>query len=244
MTLNDFIPVIVPLNRRENDVYQDIALSAGLSNPIIVDVDKHLLKEGEYYYLDKEPLAREVAEAVGKRKSVIIGRKHFNIAFCYPEETLITFDAHNDSMPHGARSFDDGYFLSKRKGKTYILGCRIKSYSNEVINYWPKKINQILEEKLPRNIFLSLEIDVFNSNVTRAHNYAHDSWLDNAGRFFGLENHLCFERVLDLSKELVKGKNVLGINLSGYNPWLEKPPYPTSGLLKQYLSSVLSDIKS
>jgi len=243
MELSDFISVIIPLNEIEIDVYCDIITSSGLNKPVIIDVNPHCIEDNKGYHLEKESLAMEVAKVAGAGKSVIIGRNHSNIAFCYNNNALITFDAHNDSYPNDDRAFGGGYFLHKRKGDTHILGCKIKSDLPQIKTYPPKKIHNILEQSLPENIFLSLEVDVFNLSVTRAHNYSHKGWGEDIARLFGYESHLSFQEVLELSKALVKGKGVAGINIAGYNPALEEPPYKTAELLKEYLVSVLNEMK-
>lgn len=250
MELSDYLTVIVPLNSMEQEVYRDIIVSCGLNEPVVVDTGKHISKLGNEYFMNLESVAKEVAATVGNKKSIIIGHNHSNIAFCYPDVSLVTFDSHNDSLPFDSWEFGDGYFLNKRQKDTYILGCNVKSNLPRVKNYPPRKVDRILEVALPKNIFLSLDIDVFNLSVTKAHGYTgvHHSIMQDVARAFGHEFHLSFQKVLDLSLGIVEGmvesRNVVGINIAQYSPRLEGEPYPTADILKQYLGIVIDQVNN
>ena len=122
------------------------------------------------------------------------------------------------------------YFLTRRKGNVYILGTRIKSNIERIKTYPPRKMRDVLEAleaEKPENVLLSLEIDVFKKKVTRAHHYPR--------RFEGIS----FEKAMDLSEEMVRGRNLIDINLAGYDPRMEDKCYRTADLLKDYLSGMI-----
>lgn len=237
MELSDYITVTVPFNDVEEKVYRDILVSCGLNEPFVVDTNQPDLKT----------IAKQVAGIIGNRKSVIIGHNHSNIAFCYPKETLITFDSHNDSFAlMDEYEFHCGYFLHLRENDTYILGCGVKSNDLSIKNFSPRKVDKILDVNLPKNIFLSLDIDAFNLSVTDSHNYTdtHRNSIESTARAFGREFHLSFQKVLDLSLGLTEGRNLVGINIAEYDPKIEGEPYYTAELLKTYLGIVLGRRKA
>ncbi|MBU1199312.1 MAG: hypothetical protein KKF46_04305 [Nanoarchaeota archaeon] len=187
----------------------------------------------------KENSAREVARLVGDEPSLIIGLEHYNITFCYnqPDVDLVTFDAHKDSFfpETNYPEFTDGSFLRWRKGKTYILGAGGWTSDKKIKGFSKRRINKVLKENLSDKIFLSLEIDVFNENVTTAHHCPDESFF----RKLGFGKRLDYDPVSDLSKELIKNRNLAGINIAGYDPLLDKPGFKTAEMLKDYLDFVL-----
>lgn len=234
MELSDYVTVSVPYNETEEKVYREIIVSCRLNEPAVFYVNNHS---------DLKTIAKQVASTVVNRKSVIIGHNHSNIAFCYPKDTLITFDSHNDSFYlMDDYEFNGACFLNTREKDTYILGCGIRSDRSNIRNFPPRKVDSILDANLPRNIFLSLDIDAFNLSVTDAHNYTstHKSPIENMARSLGREFHLSFQKVLDLSLCLTKDRNLVGINIAEYAPEREGKPYHTAELLKTYLGIVLS----
>ena len=236
MTLDDFVTVIVPHNRRQEEIYHDIVTSVGLPPPIVVGST------------DKEDIARKVAALVGERRSVTIGRKHYICAFCYNDEetALVTFDADTDypfygNLADSPLSFGNGTFLNERQGMTYILGSNVKSDNQRVKVYPPRKIEKVLKEDIPEQVFLSLDIDVFDKEVTEAHDRPHYDVIKRLERALGIKTHLSFEEVLALSQQLLRGRTLVGVNIAEYDPQLEQPPYKTAELLKRYLKGVLSN---
>lgn len=238
--MDDFFSVAVPLNEKEEEVYTKILKSVGLK-PFIVEASKY--NAGNRY--DKKRLAEDIAHIIGQKKSVTLGRWHSIMAFLYNNEdtSSVIFDAHCDAIQiPEAPYFNDGNFLTERKGETHIIGTSIKPLGRESkIKVYPRiKMRQALNRISSENFFLSLDIDVFSRNVTNAHHYPHNGLLERiGGKLFGYDGHLSFEEVLNLSEELIAGKNLLGVNIAGYNPMLEDSDYRTAELLKKYLGSIL-----
>jgi|GEM_PF-4344650 len=244
MGLSDFIPVIIPYLNIHKEKYQEIIASLGLTEPIIIE--KYPLKS-EW----RKDLANAVASRVGDKKSLIFGERHYLITYCYNDShtALITFDAHNDSFPLEKRLLYDeeisndisnGDFLLQRKGETHIIGTRIKSDVPRIKTYPPRKRKayKLLKDQIPNKIFLSLEIDVFDPEITQAHYYPHDSIIDEVAKFFGYRRFLNFEECCELSISLIRNREVVGINIAGYAPECEGPPFKTVELIKEYLNRI------
>ncbi len=248
MELTDFIPVIVPYSPLEREVYRNILMGAGLSEPVFIDPREFVEKpsHSEEEELNKLALSQRVAEVVGEQKAVIIGEEHNLIAFCYNDEstTLLTFDKHDDSYVFDKRpEFGNGNFLTRREGDTHILGYKGwgKPTSKRVRAYSPRKIQEVLDADISDRIFLSLDIDVFNTSVTTAHNDPPSELLDPLCKLFNYEGHLSFGQVLALSKELVSGRELVGLNIAEYRPGMEEPPYKTAEMLRDYIHAVLTE---
>ncbi|MBN2052554.1 arginase family protein [Candidatus Woesearchaeota archaeon] len=241
MSLEELLTVIVPYSEKEKEIYARILCEIGLKEPVVVDPYQHKVMIWKKMQLNNDGIIREVAGIIGDKKSIILSGTHYPIAECYNniQAGLVTFDAHNDSYIDKDSLFNsfsgDGEFLLRRKGKTYILGTNIGTHDPLKIKVFnAKKINNIKKITLPNNIFLSLDIDVFDPSITQSHHRPH------TGLF--KRKYLSFEDVMRTTQYLTKDRNVLGVNIAGYDPELEAPPYKTAELLKQYLGSILEKI--
>jgi len=249
MELSDFIPVIVPYNAKEREIYTQILLDVGLKEPVVVEPFQHVIQIGEKQYFKNEEIIREVANTVGTKKSVIISGHHYPIADCYNDKqvALVTFDAHNDSYGDKDSLFNNcsgnGEFILRRKGKTYIIGTGVGTHNLEKIKtYPPKQKHKMMEARDADKIFLSLDIDVFDPSVTQAHHWPRTGLIDLIAKALHIKRYMDFESVMELTQHIIKDRKVVGVNIAGYDPEFEEPPYKTAELLKQYLSSVLKEI--
>ena len=241
MELSDFVTVIVPFTYSQQQldtqiaVYMDILSGVGLPKPQIVSANNK----------SQEDIACEVAEIVGEDRSVSISPKHYIAAFCYNdgETAFVTFDSHRDYYITMHPTFGNGSFLRYRNGEIYIVGSDMEFIGpnppKQIKVYPPKKIDRVIQADIPPKIFLSLDIDVFDEEVTKAHNWPHDGLVERFERAIGIKTHLSFEEVLTLSQQLLQGRTLMGVNIAEYCPQLEQPPYKTAELLKQYLRAVL-----
>jgi len=265
MKRSDFVTIINPQNSSQEEIYRDIILSVGLREPHVFYFPDILKNENEEIYWDqgkyrskfsdiKEFFAKDIAASLDDRPCVILSSRHCPAAYCFNDGStaFITFDAHNDSLqsisfwdipPFHYGLFGEGDFLLKRKGETHIIGTSITSEASQIPTYKASKAHEVLGKKIPSKIFLSLDIDVFDSSVTQAHYWPHQSWIDGLARFFHYKNHMFFEEVKDLSVKLAKGREVKGVHVAGYEPLFDEPGLKTAEMIKSYLSSVLDEIK-
>ena len=176
-------------------------------------------------------LAQQVAALVHEKPSVILGQMHYLSAFCYNDEKtdMVIFDSHKDSWG-GLNNFNNGSFLDWRAGKTYVIGSDFTYTENNRLKIFsPREADEILKERISDNVFLSLDIDVFNRATTWAHH-----WVTERGSFTSLSP----EKVTALSGKIFRSRRLAGVNIAEYDPNLETP-YRTANIITNYLKAVM-----
>lgn len=263
MALDELIPVMVRYENNvlgdfEMKVYADIASAVTTKEPIVVDAERFThLKEDEV----RKSIALEVARIVGDRPALIQSRKHYMTGLCYdqPDITMVTFDAHNDSERENdfGYTYFNGSFLDFRKGRSIILGTSTDSNSTKASHYDVKRSAR-KADSITGDVYLSLDIDAYRTDVTRA--YKVDNILtlrDGIKRIFGLSSNFTEKDVLDMSRSIARNANVVGLDISEYVPEMEIPSYvetekdladlnpdalPTVRVLKDYLRNVCAEM--
>jgi hypothetical protein len=244
MPSEHYVPIVVHFDEYEKKAYGDILTNVGFKDFTSIQVDPQQEHLGEV----KESTARAVEKIISflpDKKPIILSRRHYNVVYCHnnPNTALVTFDEHNDSYRADSENvFHDGNFLIMRDGPVYILGTGIGSSKSTIKSYPPESIENIFQEHLPAKSVLSLDIDAFNSETTKAHDYAHNGLIEKVvDKVVDLvfKDRLSYEEVLDVSKKLSAHTQIIGLNIAGYNPYRDDEQHSTAAMLSNYLINMI-----
>ena len=209
-------------NKGSNKAYKDILQKLGIDDIVEIELP-----------LGPSIGARIVGNAVGltNKKPLIIGLGHHLMAYVGDSSVdYVYFDAHSDDNVNEDNSrFDCSTFIHYMDGRHYVVGIGEGIHPRKDITKWFKhdEAEKIIEQTFRNNIFLSYDIDVFDSTVTKAH-----SWGDS-GRMFP-------DQVKDLSLRIVGERNLIGLNVASYNPSLESnQDYKTVDIIVDLLKPLI-----
>ena len=241
MALDDVVGVSVSRDHITRPTYRGMLINLGLRRIMEVDPVNRSTKDA----------AEEVASYAKDIPAVLLTDEHSDIAFWHnePDVGLVVFDRLvDDHHEYDYVGITSSNFLNHRRGKVYVVGSKEKPRNKLIRVYSPDDAEGIIkqqspEEQLPDKILLSLDIQAFGSDVTQAHYYTPPGFLERAvDSLRGKKTTLSDEDVTSLSIQLAKHRQLLGINISGYIPSMEKFSYPTSDKLSNYLRAVLNVI--
>ncbi len=217
------LAIVIPLTEEQKIIYSSICRNLSIYPEIIF--------QGTH-----EKTAKIVCEECGNNKTLIISALHSPISYVNIDKRMVVFDYHNDAATI-CEEMTDGNFLRERRNMTYILGTNIKSKNNRIKTYSPRHMGEIFREDLSGEVVYSLDIDVFNQSVTNAHNYPHDSLVERLAQKFGIEFHLNFNEVANISKALAAKSIVADLQIAGYNPRYDDH-YKTAVLIENYVEEI------
>lgn len=244
----------------EEMAYRDIITSVSDVEPVVMVNTNEIFPEDT-----RQKLASVVAKYSENYFPIVMSLYHYasGMVFDKPDVAYVTFDAHNDSDFHEDNAeYNNGNFLAFRKGESYVLGTSVGLGPKTTKIASRRKANSLVD-KIPNDIFLSLDIDCYESDVTSAFRYNNAVFpFEKSLRKYGLIHpHFTEDEVLELSSKIVNGRNVLGLDLSEYCPLIEffdldlqkhgsttigefdYSTLPTVGVLKRYLQHVIGEIK-
>jgi hypothetical protein len=208
---------VMPMDGLQEKAYTRIAQT--ITDRISIVEPIYSGRDGRLEF-DRLATAKKIGELVGDSKSLIIGRPHLCMTFCYPSTDAVILDYHNDSyFAWEAAYFNDGNFLLERDGKIFIIGTDVSSDHARIKTFPPSRFKEALSSDIGETIFASLEVDVFRMKDTTAHHYPHKPLLP---AWLGFRDGLSFQEVLDFTPLLLNGRKLKGFNLAGYAPELDK----------------------
>jgi arginase family enzyme len=209
MPLEDWKGILIP-TRKCAEAYRRIFIELGIAD--VVELERQPM------LIDEQEEARKVGDITKStsKKVLIIGLDHHLMTYTpRPEDNSIDyiyFDAHSDDWENNI--FGCGSFINYMKGRHYVVGIADDPYpeikrskrdwGNKTTWFRHSEANKIIEIPFRDKIFLSYDIDVFDSSVTTAHDFG-------GGRMLP-------EQVKDLSNKIVKSRHLVGINIAEYRP--------------------------
>lgn len=251
MATEDWVGIIVPhLNKGHEvctEVYRDILTELGIYD---VEIVEPALNRHDYSKLRKLECER-VADIVDltRKKPLIIGRDHELMTYAVPmgknvkHPDCVYFDAHNDDWPpferDGTRtSFDCTTFITYMSGRHFVVGigegpmCN-NHYENGIksVKLRHYEAKRILEQPISPEFFLSVDIDVMHPSLTKAHRFKECN-----GLYPGKMNP---EQIKGLISELLKGRELIGMNNASYCPYRERPDFATADLIVDIMKPFL-----
>lgn len=249
MALDDMDVLAVADNGSDEFLLAEIARKAGLKKPTNVDA------------LGLSPeTADTVANYTHGKPAVILSKYHSAVARVHntPDVVLVVFDRHVNYHP--ASGFSDLNFLGERKGPVYVIGTNEPSPDQRIKVFPPNMegAERIYDEpfldthdgdKRKENkpkIFLSLDVGVFGPATTTAHSSSRATLgervkaLGDRAGLTSFKTHLTPEDIKGLSLSLLAGRELVGLNIAGYNSFFDMPKYHTQDMLADYIRFVLN----
>lgn len=241
MAANDWMGVSVPSKNYVDGVYKKFLTEKGIKDDHIIrsDVYKSIFEKlGVKNVTEVRPAKRPYSEATRVKKAVrkafvnaakygskkpkplIIGFDHSAMAYAFfdPDISYLYFDEHTDTLK--SEDFHCASFINFMGGKHYIIGSSDipkddGKAGDELIVFGGnrrdlKKAKKVLQEKLGNKVFLSIELDVLRPRFTTAHEFDKDGKMSP-------------RQIKRLSENLLKERELIGLNLSAYDPCIEHP---------------------
>lgn len=181
-----------------------------------------------------EANANQIAMIVqsSPKKFLLVGLGHQIITYLTDDTTdHVYFDSHTDD--YGLGLLHSGNFINFMKGRHFCIGARKNDYNNRegkkstLLKFEePEKITRFSFRK---RMFLSYDTDVFHPSVTTA--------ISETAGAGGFEGRMFPKQVIDLSKRIIAGRDLVGVAVVEYSPY--EKDYKTADILTDLLKSIL-----
>lgn len=253
MSGSNLIGISVPTKNYGSRIYDKILTEKGIEDDYLIrgNVYKNIfeklnvenvieIRPSKYPHRDAKRVRKfirkafiEAAKSSSKNpKPLIIGLDHSAMAYAFGDSSIsyLYFDRHVDEL--NSKDLNCASFINFMEGRHYVIGTSHISETDKEAkdNLFffgnnrrdLKKAKKVLQKELSSKVFLSVEMDVLDPRFTTAHEFDKDGKMSP-------------RQIKRLSENLLRGRELVGMNVSAYDPCLEHPNYKTVNIIVDIL---------